>query len=264
MQVPAIENVERHYRHIYLSPHFDDAVLSCGGTIALQRVTSLRTLIVTIFAGAGKQGTPLSPFAMQELRDKGLGTTAEEFVILRKAEDEAASAVVSADHLWLDFPDAIFRGYGNREALFGAVDRTDLSIEEQIAAIVLEIRSRAPLAVIYAPLGIGHHVDHQLVCSAADRLVQQQTNVKFYEDFPYVTSRGALQNRQQELGLKMEEELVEVGAQIPQKIEAIAKYRSQVPGLFGSEEKMRQVVEGYSGALRTQYPGIHIERYWHW
>lgn len=264
MQLQSIEDIGRNYRHIYLQPHFDDAVLSCGGTMALQQSTSQRPLVVTIFGGAGPAGQAMTPFASQLQREMGFGATADEAIARRRAEDVAACDAVGADTLWLDFPEALYRGYGSREALFGSVDRADLGIEEQIAALLLEIHSRSPQAVLYAPLGIGHHVDHQIVCSAADRLTQQKANVKFYEDFPYVDAAGALADRQRELGLAMEGELVEVSAQIPQKISAITLYRSQVPQLFGTEDRMRQMIENYSGAIRKQYPGIKIERYWTW
>jgi LmbE family N-acetylglucosaminyl deacetylase len=264
MPLSSIEEINRHYRHIYLSPHFDDAVLSCGGTIALQQNTGQRPLVITIFGGAGGMSGPLSPFAAQVHREIGFGATIAEAVQRRREEDATACELLGADVLWLDFADALYRGYASREALFGAVERTDVAIESQVAALLLEVRSRAPLAVFYAPLGVGHHVDHQIVCSAADRLTQQGVNVKFYEDFPYVTTPGVLETRQRELGLKMESEIVEMSYQFPQKIEAIALYRSQVPQLFGSEEAMRQLVEKYHGSLRTRYPGIKVERFWQW
>jgi LmbE family N-acetylglucosaminyl deacetylase len=262
MHLQSIEAIGRHHRQIYLSPHYDDAVLSCGGSISLQHMAGHQALVVTIFGGAGNGA--LTPYAAQLQREMGFGAAAEDAVARRREEDTAACEVLNADTLWLDFPDALYRGYGSREALFGGVERTDLGIEEQLAAILLEIRSRSPLAVIYAPLGVGHHVDHQIVCSAADRLVQQQANVKFFEDFPYVASQGALADRQRELSLKMEPEMNEVSSHIPARVAAIALYRSQVPQLFGSEEKMRQMVESYTGTIRTTYPGIKIERFWHW
>jgi LmbE family N-acetylglucosaminyl deacetylase len=262
VHLQSIEAVGRHHRHIYISPHYDDAVLSCGGSIALQRLAGYQALVVTVFGGAGNGS--LSAFGQQLHREMGFGTTPAEAVARRQEEDAAACEHVGADTLWLDFPDALYRGYESRDALYGGVNRTDVSFEDQIAAILLEIRSRAPLAVVYAPMGIGHHVDHQLVTSAADRLTQQGANIKFYEDFPYVAAQGALAARQSELGLKMEPELNEVSLQVPMRIEASALYRSQIPQLFGSEDHMRQQIESYTGSLRTTYPGIKIERYWHW
>ncbi len=262
MHLESVEQIDRHHRQIYLSPHYDDAVLSCGGTIALQHLVGHQALVITVFGGASD--APLPAFAQQLHRQAGYGASAAEAVARRRAEDAAACEHLGADTLWLDFPEALYRGYDSQDALFGDANRTDITFEDEIAAILLEIRSRAPLAAIYAPLGIGHHVDHLLVCSAADRLAQQKANVKFFEDFPYVTNPGALEDRQRELGLKMEFELAEVSVQLPAKMEAIALYRSQVPALFGTEEAMRRKVETYYGSIRTRYPGIKIERYWHW
>ncbi|HEX6121860.1 MAG TPA: hypothetical protein VFY89_01805, partial [Ktedonobacterales bacterium] len=175
---------------------------------------------------------------------------------------------LEADVLWLDDVDAMYRGapatYQSEESLFGQVSAADLALDEQLAGVFLNIHERAPLAALYAPLGVGHHVDHQLCCSAADRLAQRKLNVKFYEDMPYVRRAGALESRQKELGIQMEPELVEISGTLRAKQEAIAKYTSQVPMLFGSEEQMASAMRDYSSSLRTAYPGIQIERFWRW
>ncbi len=264
MRLQSIADIQPHHRHIYLSPHFDDAVLSCGGTIALQHTVNLQPLVITIFGSYPANTLPLSPFALQTQQTWGLGATAEETVARRRDEDAAACDIAGADYLWLDNVDAIYRGYDNRESLFGSVSQADNATDNRIADLLLQIYRQSPKAVIYAPLGVGHHVDHQLVCSAADRLVQQKVNVKFYEDIPYVTYPGALDEGKRELVINMESELVEVGAQMPVKVDAISKYRSQVPQLFSNEETMRRAINGYAGSIRTQYAGIKIERYWAW
>lgn len=267
MHLNSVTEIDRNYRNIYLQPHYDDAVLSCGGTIAVQHGTGLKTLVITVFGGLPKDNV-LSPFASQTLARWGLSLDPCAAVERRREEDTAALEVVGADTLWLDYVDAVFRGtppyYSSEEGLFGSVHAGDLQLDQQLAGLVATIHERAPLAAIYAPLGIGHHVDHQLCSSAADRLVQQRVNVKFYEDFPYVTRPGALVARQKELGIAMEPELVEVSGQIRQKEEAIAAYGSQLPGLFPSEDQMRQTVREYAASLRRAYPGIMVERYWRW
>jgi len=269
MQLTSLDQITQQDRHIYLQPHYDDAALSCGGTIALQHATGQRVLVVTVFGGAPKPGTPLSTFAEANQQRMGLGRDATEAVRKRQAEDAAAAEVLGANTLWLDYPDAIYRGtsayYQTDDALFGTVNAGDTSLDEELAGVFLNIAERAPLAAIYAPLGIGHHVDHQLCCSAADRLAQRKLNVKFYEDFPYVALvNGGPEARQRELGIQMEPELVEVSGMVPTKIEAIQQYISQVPGLFGTEERLRALLNGYSASLRKTYPGIQVERYWRW
>jgi hypothetical protein len=40
------------YKHIYLSPHYDDAALSCGGSIRRQAKQQEAVAVVAIFADA--------------------------------------------------------------------------------------------------------------------------------------------------------------------------------------------------------------------
>lgn len=268
MELTSLDQITQQYRQVYLQPHFDDAVLSCGGSIRLQTATGNRVLVVTVFGGIPEAGARFSPFVMQTLQKMGLSTDPAEATQQRRAEDQAAVESLGADVLRLDYLDAIFRGtpayYQGDDALFGSVNPADLSLDEDLANVFLAIHERAPLAALYAPLGVGHHVDHQLCCSAADRLAQRKLNVKFYEDFPYVTNSGALAARQRELNITMEAEMVEISGTIHQKEDAVALYRSQVPDLFGSEEKMIQALNSYSGAIRKTQPGIKVERYWRW
>lgn len=268
MELTSLDQINQQYRHVYLQPHFDDAALSCGGSIALQRATGQKILIVTVFGGMPADGTRPSDYAQQMQQRTGLGVDAADAVRQRRAEDARAAEALGADTLWLDYLEAIYRGtpayYQSEESLFGTVNAGDLHLDEELAATFLNIHERAPLAAIYAPLGIGHHVDHQLCCSAADRLAQRKLNVKFYEDFPYAAQQGSLDGRQRELGMPMEPEVVEISGTMRLKEEAIELYASQVPRLFGSEERMRQMVNGYASSLRRAQPGLQLERYWHW
>jgi LmbE family N-acetylglucosaminyl deacetylase len=265
VQLEHIEQIEAQYRNIYLQPHFDDAALSCGGTLGVQRLAGMRSLVVTIFGGV-PDDTTASAFATQNLQRMNLSMDPKLAVQQRREEDAAALELLGADMLWLDHADAIFRGapayYGSEEALFGSVNPGDMNLDTELLMLLARMHELAPLAVIYAPLGIGHHIDHQVCWSAAERLAHQQVNVKYYEDFPYVARPGALATRQKELGLSLEPELVEISGVIRAKEEAIARYSSQVPQLFQSEDRMRQVVRDYSSSLRRAHPGIYIERFW--
>ncbi len=49
-------------QHIYLSPHYDDAALSCGGAIVRHDLASEAALVATIFGGKPDYAR-LSPFA---------------------------------------------------------------------------------------------------------------------------------------------------------------------------------------------------------
>jgi LmbE family N-acetylglucosaminyl deacetylase len=265
VQLEHIEQINAQYRNIYVQPHCDDAALSCGGTLAVQRLAGVRSLVVTVFGGA-PDGATVSPFATQNLQRMSLSLDPKVAVRQRREEDAAALELLGADMLWLDYADAIFRGapayYGSEEALFGSVNPGDMNLDSELMMLLSRIHELAPLAVIYAPLGIGHHVDHQVCWSAAERLAHQQVSVKYFEDFPYVARPGALATRQKELGVSLEPELVEISGVIRAKEEAIARYSSQVPQLFQSEDRMRQALREYSSSLRRAHPGVYIERFW--
>ena len=268
MRLTSVDQITQQYRHIYLQPHFDDAALSCGGAIRQQTSFGQQVLVVTVFGGQPAENFQPSAFARQNAQAMSLPEAADAAVAARRAEDEAALSSLGADVLWLDYLDAIYRGapayYQSNEALFGPVDDSDHALDEELGALFLNLAERAPLAAFYAPLGVGHHVDHQLVCSAADRLAQRKINVKFFEDFPYVIRPGALDARQSELRIPMEFELTEISGQIRDKEEAVALYRSQIPQLFGAEDNMRQALRSYASSLRRAYPGLVMERYWRW
>jgi len=260
-----IDQITRDYRHIYFSPHFDDAVFSSGAGILLQQAMGQHVLIITVFGGLPPADRPLSAFALQTHQKMGLPPDPQLAIEQRRAEDLEAAEVLNADVLWLNYLDAIYRGepafYQSDEALFGDIHPGDFALDAELGTTFIAIQQRAPLAVIYTSLGVGHHVDHQLCASAGDRLVQLGVNVKFYEDFPYVTQPGALEARLRELGGNLEPELVEISQLLANKVEAASRYKSQVPGLFGNVRQMQDAFATYHHSIRP-VSTIQIERSW--
>lgn len=251
------------YTHLYLSPHLDDAVLSCGGAIARHVAAGEQVLVVTICAGSPPPGTSFSPFAQQQHARWGLPPA--EAVARRRAEDRAALALLGADALQLDLLDAIYRmpaAYVDDRTLFGPVAPDDplaAALRPRLEALLDD----HPGATIYAPLGVGQHVDHQAVYAVAARLATAGATVWFYEDVPYVLRPGALDARLAALGGRAQWEpvVVPLGAAVPQKIAAIAAYASQIATLFGDRERMGEAVAAY--AEQVAPPGTEpAERLW--
>lgn len=267
LQLTSLNDITRKHRHIFLSPHFDDVVYSCGGTLGVQVSCGLRPLVITVFGGAPSSNVQLSSFATQVHRGWGLGTSgASDVVAARRKEDAAALDFLQVDYLWLDYAEAIYRGnpaYYTREeqVIGGDVHPADLEIDQQLAQDLLTLQERLPDAVWYAPLGIGRHVDHQIVCSAADRLAQRGVKVNFYEDFPYVLKEDALEARKQELGMSLEPALVEMSEMLPLRIEGSSMYTSQTGANFGSEEAMQTATKKYTHSIRP-VETVYLERYW--
>ncbi len=249
---------------VYLSPHLDDAVLSCGGLIHRQAAEGTRVLVITIFAGQPPLDR-LSPFAA---RIHARWETGQEPTIERRREDQIALDILGADLLHLDYLDAIYRFEGDSflylsdEDLFGSPHPVDAELSGQIMS---SLSHALPLhkSSLYAPLGVGNHVDHQLVKRALLSLRDRPARIILYEDYPYVERPGALTNALESAGDRdwrpESTPLDEEGVQA--KIEAIAAYRSQVTSLFGHEEQMRLRVWDYARAL-SPTEGL-AERYWH-
>ena len=268
MRLTSMDDITTTYRHIFLSPHFDDVVYSCGGTLGVQVSSGLRPLVITVFGGAPSANPELSPFAIQVHSNMGFGATqsAAQVVEARRKEDAAALDFLEVDYLWLDYPEALYRGtpayYTRQEELIGgAVHPADLQIDKELAQDLLTLRQRLPDTVWYAPLGIGRHIDHQIVCSAADRLAQNGARVNLYEDFPYVLKEEARSRRLQELGLSLEPTLVEMSEMLPLRLKAADIYVSQTTPNFGSKEAMFKAMEKYTHGIRP-VETVHLERYW--
>ncbi len=93
---------------IYLSPHFDDAVFSCGGLLWEQVQAGDTVQIWTVCAGEPLPGA-FSRFAqLHHLRWE----SGEQAVAQRKLEDQLACRRVGAAGSYLPVPDCIYRRAG--------------------------------------------------------------------------------------------------------------------------------------------------------
>jgi LmbE family N-acetylglucosaminyl deacetylase len=239
-------------RWVYLSPHFDDAVLSCGGLIFEQAHLGTQVEIWTILAGDPPAG-PLSEFARQNHALWGLDS-GEETVAMRKAEDEEASSLVGADLVQFDIPDCIYRRSSKGEYLYTETVITsphpaDRQLPVRIAAALRsELRNDDMLV---CPLSLGGHVDHGLVRQAAESLHRP---LLAYADVPYIL------NNPQTLGpgvVALESQFYQVSERgLAAWLTSVAAYRSQVDSLFKG-------VGTLSDAIRSYWAGECGIRLWH-
>ena len=246
--------LEPEYNAIYLSPHLDDAALSCGGHIYAQTQAGERVLIVTVTAGDAPL-EELSPFAQQLHADWGLSGNP---VAGRRAEDIEACRILGADYAHWEIRDCIYRRhpltgeplYPEAAALFGAVHSAEFphshSLAQRFAAL--------PAArAIYGPLGVGRHVDHQLVRISAEMCFGAR--LQYYEDYPYVGEPGRLDAA---LGASADWSAALINlspAAVAARIAAIAAYTSQIAVLFGSTACLPRCVRNYVA-------GVGGERIW--
>lgn len=258
-----LDQLSAPYRYIYLSPHLDDAALSCGGAIAQHTSAGTPVLVVNICTGALPPGAPLSPFAA--LMHARWNLSADEAMARRLREDAEALEILRADGLQLDLLDAIYRmpqAYADDESLFGPPAEGD-PLASELQTRLEALADRFPDAVIYAPLGVGRHVDHVVTCAAARSLSRSGASVAFYEDFPYVRSENALLQRLAELGgadrfLPL---VTSIDSTLTRKIGAIEAYTSQLDALFGGAAAMAQAVRDYAARVSPD-AGAYGERIW--
>lgn len=255
--------------HVYLSPHLDDAVLSCGGAIHRQTEAGEPVLVATTFTGKARHDTALSPFALEQ---HDMWDNPPRPMALRRAEDRAALTMLGADILHLDYLDAPFRlGSGGQwiyvdlETLMGTVHPADPLARDGIETMAARFAGLIPLhdqQVLYAPLGVGHHVDHQIVHTLAHRLAEQGYRVAFYEDYPYAEKPGAVESALAVSGARdwRVEAIPLSAANLTAKVRALAYYRTQLAGLFGSAEAMPSRVWAFAA---SGSPGCGLaERIW--
>jgi LmbE family N-acetylglucosaminyl deacetylase len=228
-------------RWIYLSPHFDDAILSCGGLIAGQSRRGLPVEIWTICAGYPPPG-PLSDFARLTHQAWGTGDGTQT-VELRRQEDEQAASCVGADLVHFDIPDCIYRLAPSGEALypesvFGPPRPEEADMPGRIAtALGSEL---LPGDILVAPLALGGHVDHRLVRQAIDGLDFPRF---YYADIPY------LLNNPETLapaaaGLQAQRFPVS-SADLRLWLDGIAAYQSQLGSLLKGEGTLETAVRRY-------------------
>ncbi|WP_420640734.1 PIG-L deacetylase family protein [Candidatus Leptofilum sp.] len=248
--------MRERYKTIYLSPHLDDAALSCGGRIYLETAVSHPVLIVTPMAGSPALGVQLSDFA-QELHQRW--ELPQAAVRTRRAEDVAACQILGADFVHWDVPDCVYRTdpatgepcYSTWESIITTQHPADDAV---IAQLAKQFAQLPPADEVVVPLTAGQHVDHRLVRQAAE-LAFGVEQLLYYEDYPYAANAGAvtavLHPTMQSTQIMLPETAVAA------KIDAIWAYASQRSSFFASRRDADHKIRTYA----SQVGG---ERYWRW
>ncbi len=234
---------------IYLSPHLDDAVFSCGGLIWEQVRRGDPVEVWTICAGDPPAGE-LSSFA-QSLHARW--EAGEAPIATRRAEDVRACTYLGAGFRHFSLPDCIYRRhpdtglplYTSEDAIFGEVDEAESGLIEWLAN---ELQAwLSPEARVVCPLSLGGHVDHRLVRRAVEGLARA---LWFYVDFPYALEAAHDLARVIPQGYTFcSAPLSEEGLQAWRA--AIGRYASQISTFWEHEaeieQQLRQHVESYGG-----------------
>jgi LmbE family N-acetylglucosaminyl deacetylase len=226
---------------LVLSPHLDDAVLSCGALLIAQ-AGKWDLTVATVFTEGGSP--PFTYATRSALRATGIADSLSYYGE-RRAEDVAVLAEVAADVVHMGFADAPFRRRQRHivsdslgkvvpelahcyptfrwDIARGRITRADrptvAEVRRRVGALVAQLRPD----VVLAPIAVGRHVDHVIV-----RQSPGTAATIYYEDFPYSLLHRvdpAFVRRADLRGWVWPERLAEKEA-------LIRGYRSQVPVLF--------------------------------
>ncbi|MEU2236018.1 PIG-L deacetylase family protein [Streptomyces vietnamensis] len=229
---------------IVLSPHLDDAVLSCGALLGWAGRRAPVT-VATLFTEAAPP--PYTLCARQYLRQTRT-RDAEELFADRREEDRQVLELLDVDWRHVGLVDGLFRrrpqarpGTERLSRLLpelahvyptyrmhlsrGRVSAYDAETLRAVGETVDALLPARSGGLVLAPLGVGGHADHVLVRTAAERSGRP---VVYYSDFPYnqiaaaddgFADRHRLVARAWERGLDRKHEL-------------IRGYRTQTDALF--------------------------------
>jgi LmbE family N-acetylglucosaminyl deacetylase len=206
-------------RHaVAVSPHLDDAVFSCGATLAGLAAGGWEITLVTVFTAA-------PPGA------------ADEAMGVRRAQDRAAAERLGVGEVvHLGLPEAPHRGY---ETVFTGVRDADDAPALAAAALGPVLDGRPPDRIL-APLGLDGHVDHLVVGEALEWLSHPAPVVR-WRDTPYAL-------REVPPGRLPGETGIPVAAQLERKLAACAAYVAEVADHFGGEAAMRAALTAFHEA----------------
>ena len=219
-----------------------------------------RPLILTIFGG--EPNGPLNRFA-REMHDVwGFGPT--DAISRRREEETCAASALGVESIWLDLPDAIYRGdrYLNDEHLFGAIHPEEARLYRDIRAAIFEMLNARGIdaSTFYCPIGIGNHVDHQHVLASARSLTYRGYAVIAWEDFPYA---GDPDVEVESVAMRRSSGAPDLrrltDEQLHRKIDAIACYASQHDVIFRHQGDAALATRTYAERIGD---GVPAERFW--
>jgi LmbE family N-acetylglucosaminyl deacetylase len=158
---------------LYVSPHPDDAALSCAARILAEAERGESVRLVSMF-GAGPEG-------------------------------ESASDRLGVPHSGLGFPDAGARAGVRLTAALRSGPPRDETLCSELALALLELVRRTRPKRVYLPLGVWPHPDHLLLHEAAIRVLESGAgrDVFLYEERPFALFPGAVRLRLGELGARL-------------------------------------------------------------
>lgn len=254
---------------LFISPHLDDAALSCGGLIHQLVQKGDEVIIATICTADAPTHIRLSPTALRiHNTEWHLG---DRPYVRRCEEDIAACGQLHAQYWHLGLLDAIYRhdaqgnAYYLEDFMGGATIPADALAQGQSIHSALHqhmcTQPKTHRAITaYVPLALGGHVDHLIVRDATSAVMRELAiPIVYYEDFPYAERDDALSNR--EVADKQAHLVTLSQADVNARTSAILHYQSQLEPVFHVENHPN-IPSAVTERVRAYVAKVGGERYW--
>jgi LmbE family N-acetylglucosaminyl deacetylase len=202
---------------LVISPHFDDAALSCGHLLALNP----GSVVLTICSGVPEPGVAASSW------DRLSGfMTAEQAARERRAEDEKALGVLATRQVTTDILDGPYRD-----------PQTD--IEDKAVEWIRRVMDEVSPERVAVPVGTRTHGDDMMTRRAGVRVVggQRSIDAYLYADLPYFSDGHGSDVIASTAAAELVDLILVTDEIVERKAAALSYYRSQLPLLakgFGS------------------------------
>lgn len=249
--------------HVIISPHFDDGVFSCGGAASQLTAAGHAVLVITMMGGLFQGELPDTPILADLHRRWAAGI---DPLRQRQIEDERASQKLGVDFMHVPLPDCVYRLagdeplYPSEQALFGDIHPADYAPRLLKGIQIPELETAAK---VYLPLGVGHHVDHQIARDwglAQMRDAPDKSALRFYVEFPYSKADRSTEMALGAIDLPLAPaDVILSETAMRAKIGAIACYESQISTFWQDLEAMESDVRR---AFTDPQTGAYIERFW--
>ena len=235
-------------RWIFISPHLDDAVLSCGGIIS-ELATTANVEIWSLFTRAPLRG-PYSN-AAQWLHNVSGGATGSRLAALRRSEDRAACKVLGASAVHLPFVEAVYRQRRDgrflyREPIQGSIHPFDKQLIESIAKELRRLLRAGDRVV--SPIAIAGHADHLVTRTAVHDVIGDR--LLYYAEVPYLEQReqkiNAVTASMWELNFATSDGALRLW------LRAAQEYRSQLAMFRGADDGLEEVIQRYAASKRVR------------
>jgi len=230
------EIITKKLKCVFISPHFDDAILSCGG-LMLELAGKTEMTVVNVFSKANAGPHTLS--ARRFLKFSGNHSSAQELYSARELEDKSTLQKLGVKVINLGLEDALFRKKNSKRIFSKVLPELNHVYPTYPLHIIRGVNPNDPafkqvkneLKMIYeenntiyfAPYGIGNHADHQVVSSVSRDLFKK---LVLYSDFPYNI-------RLNDYGSDIEGfRKIKLTPNQQEKNELIKMYKTQFTGLF--------------------------------